>query len=76
MLFIYFYYVLSVFVYIFYVFCEKIDGDRILAVLSQALPKKLKLMIINDEISNISDNSFDNLMKNWRGPKLFRIIRK
>jgi len=54
-------------------FPEKIDGDRILAVLNQTLPKKLKSIIINNMISDININSFDNLMKNWKGSKPFTI---
>ena len=30
-------------------------------------------MIFNIAVLNISDNSFDNLIKNWRGPKPFTI---
>src|SRR6185369_829809 len=47
----------------------KIDGDKILAVLNQTLPKKLGSIICTCQVSIINDYSLAILMENWRGSK-------
>ena len=50
-------------------FYNGFNGDRILTVLNQTLPKRLGSIICDYKVSNINDNSLAILMKNWRGPK-------
>jgi hypothetical protein len=48
-----------------------LDGDKILSVLNQTLPKKLKSIMFPWNFSTINVNYFSNLVENWKGPKPF-----
>jgi hypothetical protein len=52
---------------------DRLDGDKIFSVLNQTLPKKLKSISLPHGTISINDDSFDNLMKNWKGPKSFTV---
>ncbi len=49
-----------------------IDGDRILTLINQSLPKKLNIIIFEDQVT-FSDNLLENLMVNWKGPRPINI---
>lgn len=50
------------------------DGDKIIKILNEVLPKKLKRLEFNQEVTIYNKKLLNLLIRNWKGSKLFTIV--
>nr|CAG8630754.1 1647_t:CDS:1 [Entrophospora candida] len=51
-----------------------LNGIKILAVLNKSLSKSLNTLKFEDQVNIIKDESLNQLMRDWRGPRPFKIF--